>query len=219
MIEPKRFWDKTAARYAKSPIKDLKSYKRKLAITQEYLQADWSVLEFGCGTGSTAIQHSPYVNSIIATDISGKMLDIAKQKIKDDSIKNISLQQGSLCTLKFEPESFNAILGLNILHLLQDIELTIDKAYNLLKPGGIFISSTVLLSKSKWRFVLPFMQLLNLAPYVHLLDKHNLLSKLTQAGFTIEKEWQPGIDSIFIVAKKQSPYLSNLQLQTDLLPT
>ncbi|WP_444940999.1 class I SAM-dependent methyltransferase [Microbulbifer sp. ZKSA004] len=202
MIEPKKFWDKTAARYAKSPIKDLKSYKRKLAITQEYFQADWSVLEFGCGTGSTAIHHSPYVNSITATDISEKMLDIAKQKVKIASIKNINFKQGTLGSLKFEPDSFNAILGLNILHLIEDIDGAIARVYNLLKSGGIFVSSTVLVKKSNWRFLIPVMQRINLAPYIHKIDRQELLDKLTRVGFLIDQEWQPSKESIFLIAKK-----------------
>ncbi|WHI48189.1 class I SAM-dependent methyltransferase [Microbulbifer sp. VAAF005] len=203
MIDSKTFWDKTAARYEKSPIRDLDAYKRKLAITQGYFKSNWSVLEFGCGTGSTAIQHSPYVNNITATDISDKMLEIAKQKTIDASIKNIIFQQGTLDTLKLTNESFNAILGLNILHLLQDIDTAIARTYELLKPGGIFISSTVLLKNSNWRLILPIMQFLKLAPYVNPLDKQDLSNKLTQAGFSIEKEWQPGKGSVFFVAKKQ----------------
>lgn len=202
VIEPKKFWDKTALRYAKSPVKDLKSYKRKLAITQEYFQADWSVLEFGCGTGSTAIHHSPYVNSITATDISEKMLDIAKNKVKIASIKNINFQQGTLGSLKFEPDSFNAILGLNILHLLEDIDDAIARVFNLLKPGGIFVSSTALIKKSNWRFLIPVMQLLNLAPYVHKINRQELLDKFTRVGFHIDQEWQPSKESIFLIAKK-----------------
>jgi ubiquinone/menaquinone biosynthesis C-methylase UbiE len=38
------------------------------------------VLEFGCGTESTAIAHAPYVKHIQALDISSKMIDIAQGK-------------------------------------------------------------------------------------------------------------------------------------------
>jgi len=39
-------------------------------ITQQYFQATWRVLEFGCGTGSTAIVHASHVDHILATDLS-----------------------------------------------------------------------------------------------------------------------------------------------------
>lgn len=37
------FWDKFASRYAKSPIRDEKTYQKKLAITQEHFQSDFWV--------------------------------------------------------------------------------------------------------------------------------------------------------------------------------
>ena len=43
------------------------------------------VLEFGCGTGGTAIIHAPYVKHIRAIDISGNMIAIAKGKAEADS--------------------------------------------------------------------------------------------------------------------------------------
>lgn len=43
MISPQKFWDKAAPSYARSPVRDEKSYQKKLAITQEYFRPDWSV--------------------------------------------------------------------------------------------------------------------------------------------------------------------------------
>jgi ubiquinone/menaquinone biosynthesis C-methylase UbiE len=123
MKSPQKFWDNIAPRYAKSPIKDEKSYQKKLAIAQEYFRPDWSVLEFGCGTGTTAIAHAPHVRHILATDISGKMLDIAERKARDAGIENVLFQQGTLDSLELQAESFDAVLGLNILHLLEDAAL------------------------------------------------------------------------------------------------
>lgn len=201
---PKEFWDKTASRYARSPIRDEQSYQKKLAITQAYFRADWSVLEFGCGTGSTAIIHAARVKHILATDISDKMLDIAEGKARDAGIENISFQQGTLDSLELEAESFDAVLGLNILHLLADVEAAIASVYRLLKPGGIFVSSTVLVADVKlfWRLLIPLMQCLGLAPYVNRFDKQELVSMLTKAGFSVGYQWQPRKESVFIVAKK-----------------
>lgn len=204
MKNPKKFWDKTASRYAKSPVRDEKSYQRKLAITQEYLRRDWSVLEFGCGTGSTAIIHAPHVRHILATDISDKMLDIAEEKARDAGIENISFQQGTLDSLELEADGFDAVLGLNILHLLENLEAAISRVYKLLKPGGIFVSSTVLIAgvKLHWRLLIPIMQRLGLAPYVNRFDRQELVYALTSSGFIVDYEWQPGKESVFIVARK-----------------
>ena len=60
MTQSTKFWGKIADRYAKQPITDEATYQKKLQVTREYFQPEMEVLEFGCGTGSTAILHAPY---------------------------------------------------------------------------------------------------------------------------------------------------------------
>ncbi|MDF1723656.1 MAG: class I SAM-dependent methyltransferase [Alcanivorax sp.] len=206
MKSAQQFWDKAAARYAKSPVKDEASYQKKLAITRDYFQPDWSVFEFGCGTGSTAILHAPYVRDILATDVSAKMLEIAEAKARDAGIDNIRFQQGTLDSLSLTPGSFDAVLGLNILHLVEDPEAAISRVSSLLKPGGVFVSSTVLAADMKlhWRLLIPLMQALGFAPHVSRFGKKGLLAMLARAGFDIDHEWQPDSLSVFIVARKRA---------------
>jgi len=181
-----------------------RGYQKKLEITQRYFRPDWSVLEFGCGTGTTAIIHAPHVKQILATDISGRMLDIARGKAQEAGVDNVCFQQGTLDSLELEPGSFDAVLGLNILHLLENVEATIARVYEVLKPGGVFISSTALIADIAlvWRWLIPVMQRVGLAPYVNRFDKRALVSMLITAGFDIEHEWQPVRGSVFIVAQK-----------------
>ena len=80
MHQRSNFWDKHAERYSKRPVADEESYQKKLQVTRDYLQPGMEVLEFGCGTGSTAITHAPYVKHIEAIDVSSKMIEIAQGK-------------------------------------------------------------------------------------------------------------------------------------------
>ena len=57
MSKSDKFWDKTADKYSKKAVPDEEKYQQKLAETQEFLSEDMHVLEFGCGTGTTAIHH------------------------------------------------------------------------------------------------------------------------------------------------------------------
>ena len=206
MKSAETFLDKAAARYAKSPIRDEASYQKKLAITREYFPPDWSVLEFGCGTGGTAILHSPYVRDILATDISKNMLEIAQTKAADAGIGNIRFQQGTLDILPLAPGSFDAVLGLNILHLLEDPDAAIGRVSSLLKPGGIFVANTVLAADMKlhWRLLIPLMRALGFAPHVSRFGRDELFAMLARAGFDINYEWQPDSLSAFIVARKRA---------------
>lgn len=88
-----RFWDRIAERYSKRPVADEASYQKKLAVTRTYLRPEMKVLEFGCGTGSTAITHSPFVKHIRAIDISSKMLEIARGKATRGGVGNVTFEQ------------------------------------------------------------------------------------------------------------------------------
>ncbi|MBD1556162.1 class I SAM-dependent methyltransferase [Vibrio sp. S9_S30] len=204
MKDAKGFWDKSAPKYAKRPVRDEAVYQKKLEVTQGYFAQDWNILEFGCGTGTTAIRHSPYVNSIIAIDISSNMLEIAQSKAEQEGVSNIEFKEGTFDQLNLAEQSFDAVLGLNVLHLMDDIDSVLSQVFELLKPNGIFVQSTALIGQLNiaWRLLIRLMQTLNLAPYVNQLTKDSLTEKLLEAGFQIEYEWQPEGDSMFMIARK-----------------
>ncbi len=77
------FWDRIAPAYSRQPVADSETYTRKLAATQALMQPSMTVLEFGCGTGSTALAHASHVAQIDATDVSAAMIAIGQQKARD----------------------------------------------------------------------------------------------------------------------------------------
>jgi ubiquinone/menaquinone biosynthesis C-methylase UbiE len=118
MAQSKRFWDRIAERYAKKPVGDEAAYQRKLATTREYFRPDMEVLEIGCGTGSTAIAHAPYVAHIRATDISDRMIEIAREKAAAANVRNVTFETRGVEDLDVARESVDAVLALSLLHLL-----------------------------------------------------------------------------------------------------
>lgn len=59
MNKSEKFWDKKAEGYAKTPISDEVTYRKKLAETQSVFSPDMHISEFGCGTGTTAVDFLP----------------------------------------------------------------------------------------------------------------------------------------------------------------
>ncbi len=204
MKDSKEFWDKSAEKYVKSPIKDKSTYEKKLAITQERINSSSKVLEFGCGSGATSMFHAPNVEHIVATDISSKMIELAQQKASEAGIENIRFLVGTLDDLDLSPSSFDAVLGLNVLHLIDDVDEAINQVYTLLNEEGVFVSSTSLIGEVNlfFQWLISFMQIFGLAPYVNRLTRKELINKLESGGFSIESEWASSHESIFIVAKK-----------------
>ena len=92
MADAARFWDRMAKGYAKRPVADQATYAEKLKRTRAHFSPASEVLEFGCGTGSTALAHAPYAGHIRATDISGEMLAIARAKAQEADITNVSFE-------------------------------------------------------------------------------------------------------------------------------
>lgn len=200
-----KIWNRFAKGYAKRPVADQQSYEKKLEVTRGYLRPDMEVMEFGCGTGSTALIHAPYVKHILAIDISSKMIEIAQGKADAAGVENITFKQQTIDELDVPDGTFDAVLGLSILHLLKNKEDAIAKVYRALKPGGFFVSSTGCLGEnlSILKLILPIGYFLGLLPLVQFFTVKELKDSLTGAGFEIDHEWQPGKgNSVFIVAKK-----------------
>lgn len=208
MKHSQKFWDRKAEAYSKSAISDEANYKRKLSETQRYLSADMRILELGCGTGSTAIQHAPYVKHIDAIDISENMLGIARKKAKIENIKNISFTRGTLEEFNADEASLDAVSALNVIHLLPNRLSAIEEVARILKPGGVFISSTACLGDTYFRFlklIAPVAMFFGLIPDVSVFTKANLISDIEKAGFTVSSQWTHGVKdmSVFLIAKRK----------------
>jgi ubiquinone/menaquinone biosynthesis C-methylase UbiE len=200
-----KFWDWIAERYARSPIADEASYKKKLQITQDYLRSGMEVLEFGCGTGSTALIHAPHVKHIRAIDISSRMIEIARGKANASRTTNITFDQSNFDDFYAPDQSFHAVFGLSILHLLENRDAAISKVHRLLTPGGIFVSSTACIGDwMKWfKLVAPIGKLSGFLPLVKVFTSEELVASLVKAGFEIDHRWQPARGkAVFIVARR-----------------
>lgn len=207
-----KFWNKIAGGYSRQPIADEAAYQKKLQVTREYFQPSMDVLEFGCGTGSTAIAHAPYVQHIRAIDFSSNMIAIAQAKADAQSIQNVTFEQASIDELRVPDGTYNAVLGLNVLHLLENKEEAIAKVHNMLQPGGLFITSTLCLGNTMawFKLIAPIGKALGLFPLVKVFAIKDLEKSLTDAGFAIDYQWQAGdykspigkAEIMFIVAKK-----------------
>jgi len=200
-----KFWDRIANRYARRPIGNEAAYQKKLRLTQDYLRPDMEVLEFGCGTGSTALVHAPFVKHILAIDISSKMIGIAEEKARAGHVGNVTFKTAAIDTFEAPDASYDAVLGLSILHLLHDREAAIAKVYRMLKPGGVFVSGTACIADTMgfFKLIAPIGYRLGLLPLVKVFSETDLKSSLTASGFEIEQDWrQEKSPSVFIVAKK-----------------
>jgi ubiquinone/menaquinone biosynthesis C-methylase UbiE len=205
MDKSTRFWDRIARRYSRQPIADEAAYQKKLEVTRQYFRPETEVLEIGCGTGSTAIAHAPYVKHIRAIDVSSRMIEIARGKAESGNVSNVTFEQSGIDAFSAADGSVDAVLMLSILHLLENRDEVINRVYEMLKLGGIFVSGTACLgdTMSYMKLVLPLGRAVGLFPYVRVFTTEDLESAITSAGFSIDYQWQPSRGkAVFIVALK-----------------
>jgi len=100
------------------------------------------ILEIGAGTGGLAAQLLPMlergVHSYTFTDVSAGFFPGANQKLaafpevecKIFDLEKSPLDQG------FEADSFDLIVGTNVLHAVADVRATLKSLHGVLKPGG-----------------------------------------------------------------------------------
>ncbi|WP_420585253.1 class I SAM-dependent methyltransferase [Ruegeria sp.] len=191
MTTAAEFWDGIAEKYSRNPIRDMESYEYTLGRTQSYLSKQDNILELGCGTGSTALLLAPSVTHVTASDFSEAMLGIGRAKAQSEGIENISFRTIDI-TKPEAGQTFDAVLGFNLFHLVPDIDAVFADIHARLAPGGLFISKTPCLSEGGlglkfglMKLMLPVMQLFGKAPYVNLFDVQTLETAVIRAGFDV----------------------------------
>lgn len=199
-----RFWDRIARRYAKTPVKDMESYDLTMDRTRAHLAPDDTVLELGCGTGTTALRLADAVGRMTATDISPEMIAIADEKLADHEADNVRFEAAEIATSDAGP--FDVVMGYNLLHLVDDLDAALSAIAERVRPGGLFVSKTVCLAKGGWYFrpMVKAMQWFGKAPFVGFLSIRELENRIENAGFTIIETgtFPASPPARFVVARK-----------------
>lgn len=208
-LESDKFWDGVAEKYSQKAVPNEAMYQKKLNETQSYFSSDMRVVEFGCGTGTTAIHHAPFVDHIDAIDISENMLEIGRERAHQASVENVDYHLGTLHDFNAEAESVDAVLGLNVIHLIPNRQEVIAEVARILKPGGVFVSSTGCLGGSYMRFlklIVPIGKCFGLMPDLFVMTEEELVEEIKAAGFSIESQWHYGHKDmeVFIIARKNA---------------
>jgi ubiquinone/menaquinone biosynthesis C-methylase UbiE len=146
-----------------------------------------TVVEIGCGTATTALTLAPKVARMIATDISGEMVRIGREKAQAQGVETIENIQAGIDDPRLATGQHDAVMAFSLLHLVDDLDATLAQVARILKPGGLFISKTPCL-RAMWylRPVLPVLRLLGKAPGgVAFFSPEALEAAIRRAGFEI----------------------------------
>lgn len=133
------------------------------------------------------------------------MLEFVKRQAKDNSIENINYIKTSIFDQRFKDEKFDAILAFNVLHYIEDMPSFIKKIHGLLKPNGIFISSTACLieKRSFLRYLVLFPEKLGIMPKTNFYKGIELENLIKDGDFDlIKSERLSKLPEYFMVARQ-----------------
>ena len=97
-----------------------------------------SLVEIGCGYGTFTIPSANRISTkLYGFDIEAGMLEIVQQKLRNENIKNVFLEQRDILTQTtgLNESSIDYVMLFNILHHDSPVDF-LDEAYRILKTGG-----------------------------------------------------------------------------------
>ena len=196
-------WDKPGVSLGANDLKIIET-------TKKYLNPGSVVLDYGCATGSIALEIASMAKAVHGIDISSNMVEIAKSKADERNIKNVGFARAAIFDESLGQESFDVILSLNILHLVENPAQVLDRVNQLLKPGGIFISSTPCLGEKTFLSVLMNIPIFLLSrvgviPSIAFFSASSMTAAITNAGFQMIEQQDLSVRPLrecFIVARK-----------------
>ncbi|MGB2695750.1 MAG: methyltransferase domain-containing protein [Dehalococcoidia bacterium] len=149
------YFDSTATKYDDFALRANPAYEAMLAEVERCLpERAQHVLELGCGTGALTVRlvrRYPAAD-IVAVDGASEMLAIARQRLEETQVSQVTLAVRSFEDLELADRSFDLIASNMSLHHVEEKVALYGRLRRALAPGGIFVLGDELLAE------VPYMQ-------------------------------------------------------------
>ena len=135
----KDFWQRMAKSYGPFMKHSGNLYNAICERMRPGLTRDMNVLELACGSGQLSFWLAGCVRLWEATDFSENMIAEAREKPRSSRL-HFSVQDAT--ALPYAPDSFDAVVISNALHIMPHPERALAEIGRVLKPGGILYAPT-----------------------------------------------------------------------------
>ena len=130
------YWDKHAKNYDYSMALLGGPMPRMIELVGEAVRGATRVLEVAAGTGLVTTTLAACAQDVVATDYSVPMLARLKERIRDEGLQNVRCEHADIYALRFDPETFDAVVATNVLHIVPDTQAALVALRRVLRPGG-----------------------------------------------------------------------------------
>ncbi len=203
MNKSEKFFDSVSSKSKPEPNH---TASKIIESSKEFLEKDNYILDFGCGSGAITNKLAKVAKAIDAIDISSGMLEFAKKQADENSIGNIKYMKTSIFDERFKDNTFDVVLAFNVLHYIEDMPSLLERISSLLKPNGVFISSTACLKEKRsfMRYLVLVLTKLGIMPNTNFYNKIELETLIENGNFGIIKsERISKLPEYFIVSRKR----------------
>jgi ubiquinone/menaquinone biosynthesis C-methylase UbiE len=100
------------------------------------------VLDVCCGTANFSIKLAKAGSQVTGIDISGKMLEIAKEEIDEEKL-DIKLIEGDCSTISLEADYYDVIISMAGFEFIKNPISAYKNIMKYLKPGGFLFIGTI----------------------------------------------------------------------------
>ena len=196
------FWDFC------SPIYDF-AQKRNVNYDEwnesivKYIDTGSTVLELAGGTGEISVRVSLKAQKVLCTDLSAKMLKVARTKARN--ISNISFETADLYSLSYEDNSFDIVIASQVLHLLDNPKKAIDEIKRVAKDKIILPVCLLKDVKGVARLQIGLWKLLGFNPK-YVFNKESYIDFVESYGLEVSDTIviDGSMPIIVVVCKKQN---------------
>ncbi len=140
---PPAYWDEVAKSWGdevnvKSGAHQFQYFEADLLISS-VLTRRMRVLEIGCGTGSSTLVHAKEVRRLVATDVSRRMVERARERTTRQSFRHrLGFGLADAGHLPFKDASFDAVIGRGVaLSYVTDPAQALREIRRVLRPRGV----------------------------------------------------------------------------------
>jgi len=176
------FWDFCAPFYDSAEKNNGNAYMQMLETVRKTVSENATVLEAAAGTGSISVAIADKVKSVLCTDVSNRMLSIARKKANKHRVSNICFENLDILDIEKPNHSFDVVIAGQVLHLLDEPERAAAELRRVARDMVILpmCFTKNLRGKAKWS--LRFYRLFGFAPKLEF-DADSYADFLPKIGF------------------------------------
>lgn len=101
-----------------------------------FAEPEAAVLDLGCGGGHASYVAAQHVKSVVAYDLSARMLEVVAEAARARGYPHLTTQQGYAEQLPFADQQFDIVISRYSAHHWHDVGRALREVKRVLKPGG-----------------------------------------------------------------------------------